>query len=540
MPQLLQGAGDSYSARIEPTRYFFSEPLKPGDEGDLISKGGEGLVNAAQNFATMQEQQESRNVAVKVAQLQEAAGNQIDAAVQSGDPNALDKVQSSIQDQADALQSNIQTKAGLAYAQQHGANLMSDVNSSIFQARSKMAGTQAKQDLLTASNSLAAVVTRDPTKLQSAEAQLDSLGATYKNAPPDVVKSAIAEQKGALEIATARALILQNPTQAGSILKNGAFGNLTAEQRSGLIDESQRQLQANTVAQESAIRLKLMQQEQTSQSTMASLFPKLSDPATIASIPSLVASGQLTPTAGENLTDYAHRVATEGPAAVKSDPATFTSYQQRLSLPYGAPGALDADSLKASMQADLTTGKISLPDALRLQDLADKVQTGDPNYRRVLSMTNLALRQFQSFDPLNAPADAQKFSVDAIAALKKTEAAGTSPETTIFNEKSPEFLLSPSRLAAYHNGGVANLAAQAAGISAANGMQNPNAPARVTISNQADYDALKPGTPYIFNGQYGTKGVAAYQVGQVVNFAQGQYRFKGGDPAKQENWEPAK
>lgn len=537
MPQLLQGAGDSYSARIEPTRYFFSEPLKPGDEGDLISKGGEGLVNAAQNFATMQEQQEARNVTVKVAQLRETAGNQIDAAVASGDPNALDKVQSSIQDQADALQSNIQTKAGLAYAQQHGADLMSAINSDIFRARAGMAGTQAKQDLLTASNSLAAVVTRDPTQLQSAEAQLDSLGATYKNAPPDVVKSAIAEQKGALEIATARALILQNPTQAGSILKNGAFGNLTAEQRSGLIDESQRQVQANTVAQESAIRLKVMEQEQTSQSTMASLFPKLSDPATVASIPSLVTAGKLLPHDGENLTEYAHRLATAGPAGVQSDPATFTSYQQRLSLPYGAPGALDADNLKAAAQADLASGKLALPDYLHLQDLADKVQTGDPNYRRVLSMTDLALRQFQNLDPMNAAADAQKFSMDAIGALKKTESAGTNPETTLFNDKSPEYLLSPSRLAAYRGAGMA---AQAAGISAANGMQNPNAPARVTVSNQADYDALKPGTLYIFNGQYGTKGVAAYQVGQVVNFAQGQFRFKGGDPAKQDNWEPAK
>lgn len=414
--------------------------MNPSESGAALARVGSAMQGAGVDLAHEQQENEIRTVQVQAAQMKLQAHQQIDEAINTPSPD-WGAIQDQIANEYSKLGDNLQTQGGYDAAQVFAANDRAELGDRIRSASAMQYGNQIKAQGGQLLQTLGSLVTRSPTSLEDALKQVDIYTSTFKGKLQPAQLTAVGtDLKQQISVAAGEELIRRNPAAAQSIVQSL---NISPQQRESLIQYGTEQQRAAVVQQEYGRAAFLFRQKQQSDASQDKWLQEMTNTPQGVNAQAIMADKTLLPSAKENLVLWMHRKAEAGWMNPTSDPASYTGIMTRLSLPATDPNGLNAQSLSTAMEPLLKSGALTLPDSLQLQEYADKRETSDPNVRQVGVMTRMLQRDITN---IYTPQQIYSFTTNALKAVQTAEGKGQRPQDTLFNPKSPEYILSPLNL----------------------------------------------------------------------------------------------
>jgi hypothetical protein len=234
MPRL-----QTYSAKLEPGDISGGRRATAEDFGAVDLSGVRAVQSAASKFLETKEEDESRGVLVKQAEIRAKYAKRLDDAALTNED--LGKVKEDLDNELSSVTEGLQTKRGFETAAIHGANTTAVFDNQANNILVSRAQAVAKVEGSKFINSLSAQISRDPTTLALGEASVDAFMQTLPKHISDGDKAVMANVwKQGLNVAAAKSLARTDPDGTIALVKGGSF-NLSAEARDNVIAEAERE-----------------------------------------------------------------------------------------------------------------------------------------------------------------------------------------------------------------------------------------------------------------------------------------------------------
>ena len=211
--------------------------------GAGLQEMGQTTQRIGRDYVERQEEDDARAAMVDEAKLRAEFGKRADDALTSGED--LDKIREEFENKQAENRGRRTTKRGLDISEQHGAVSANTFREQLRQVESRRYGASLVKDGKEHSASMSAILQRSPELLPFAIESNNKLFDTYKGrVPPDVLEQARQQQEDILWRAGANAGIERDPKQALELLQSGGWEGLRPDDRTALINKAQVDIRA--------------------------------------------------------------------------------------------------------------------------------------------------------------------------------------------------------------------------------------------------------------------------------------------------------
>lgn len=235
----------TYSAKLEGGAISGGRRATAEDAGAVDLTGAVRAVQAAADgFVAAQEEDESRKVLVKQAEIRAKYAKRLDEAVTSGEDIA--KIRQELDNDLANVTEGLQTKKGADTAALHAANTGAIFDNQANQIAVTRATLEARVAGAQFLNSTGAIIASNPAYLPQAEQDVDAFVATLSKVPPEKRAAMAADLKQNMNVAAAMAQARLDPEGTMNAVKGGAF-NMTPEQRMQVVNQAEATIRAKRV-----------------------------------------------------------------------------------------------------------------------------------------------------------------------------------------------------------------------------------------------------------------------------------------------------
>lgn len=475
----------------------------PDPTAEGLKEAGRSLMGVGDVLAERQSQDEVSNLSAQMSQANANIRSQLEDQTQKGTLD-VSKFNEGVTDQLNDIGSNIQTRAGQQFFQRMSSSIQSSVYESAMTRQAHLAGEKAVGNYQTALNSQSTSVAADPSSFDSAlklhDQTIDSLVATG-GLPADKAEELRADGKKVLSISAVKGLMNINPDMAKSALDSGKFdqdiNGEVKEQLYGQVDQAKR---AKLASDELADRLQKQAAEKKAEAWKQTAFPKILD-GTLNNQD--ITNAPLTFADKEHMINLVHAQAEQ---KAKSDPTVENNVFMRIVADDTDPNKITDDKQIYDQVGHGLTPEKAIFYANVLQGAKTPEGKLIASQRKML--LDAAKQQLVNANPMlgmkdvNGQMNFAKFNQDLMNQEQQLRKAGKSP-LSLYDQNDPNSMWKKIN-------------------------QYVKTPQQIM---QGNMDLLK-------NGTVAPPGSPPHpNVGDVQEYNGDKYKFNGGDPRDQKNWQ---
>lgn len=483
----------TYTAKLEDGGVSGGRRATAEDAGAVDLTGAVRAVqNTAAGFLDTREEDETRKVLVKQAEIRAKYAKRLDEAVTSGEDVA--KIRQELDNDLASVSEGLETRKGADSAALHAANtgaIFDNQANQIAVTRATLEARVAGGQFL---NSTGAIIASNPLYLPQAERDVDAFVATLSKVPPEKRAAMAADLKQNMNVAAAMAQARLDPEGTMNAVKGGAF-NMTPEQRAQVVSQAEATIRAKRVDENFKRAEEDRAKQDRSEAATDGYFKQIMRGGF--SMQKVLEDPNLTPRAREHLALMAEsRAKALANGDGKSDPAVKRELFLDITAPDGDPRKVyNADKIFQAAAG----GRINTSDAAWLMGVVANQR--DENNRGFGQRLN--------------------GRVQTVAAAMRS---------------SPQYQAQPELAAAIQNEMITQVEKRAAEMRKEN-----KSPDGLLDSTSKDYffkpELIKTLADDVRRQQ--SLLSPAYQPGQTVVRDGATWVFKGGDPSRKESWAPS-
>jgi hypothetical protein len=493
MPQLPQYTAQIGDLPISGGRRASAEEFGVG----AAALGGLAKVGSKVGEQVMDrtEEEESRKALVQSSEIRAKYARLLDDAQSNG--GDLDKLKESMANELSTIGDGFQTRKGAESLSYYSTNteLMFDEQSNRI-AVTRAAST-ARLDAGKFMTSASSVIQSNPTYLGTAIKDAEALIDGFQKVPPEKKAELKAELRQNLNMTAALASARLDPKGTREKLDTGEW-ELSAEQRNLAVNKTEEQINARRAAENHARATADYERRQRDEKATHGYMTKIVDGTLTGKQLERAITGDpdLDSNSVRTLTLFAeHRADELVKGANKSHEPTKRDLWLRVYAPDGAPNKIYNHT---DIVAAVAAGRLNTTDANAL--MAGVAGQKDENGRAFGTRLQGRLMTVQAVmrgspEYANQPELSAAIQLEMVAQVEKKAAAMRAAN------QDPSVLLDPDHKDSYFKPGIVKSVAEDVKRRAA-----ADLPQAVTVTTQAEYDALPPDTPYVDSkGQRGVK-----------------------------------
>lgn len=358
MPKLPTFTAKAESGVISGGRMATAEDLSGGD----LSTIGATVRKAASTYLADAEENESRTVLVKQAEIRAKYAKRLDEAAINGED--IGKIREELDSELSTVSEGLVTRKGADTAALHSANTGAIFDNQANQIAVTRAVAEARVAGASFLNSTGAIIAANPSYLPQAEKDVDAFTATLTRVPPEKRAAMAADLKQNMNVAAAMANARLDPEGTLNAVKGGAY-NMTPEQRGQVIHQAEATVRANR-AEAAYTRAEAQYQEhKADEKARDSHFKNIM--AGTATARQILDDPSLMPATREHLVTFMEqRTKALAGQEKKSDPAAVRDLWLRINAPDGSPNKIyNGDAIFEAVNS----GKVNTTDANQLNSL---------------------------------------------------------------------------------------------------------------------------------------------------------------------------
>lgn len=235
----------TFTANVQPGQVSGGRRAGPEDTGVVdLAPVARSLQQAGEQVLAGREEDESRKVLVKQAEIRAKYSKRLDEATTSGED--VDKIRQELDNDLSTVTEGLQTRKGVETAQLHSANTGAVFDSQANQIKVTRAAIEARVEGGKFLNSTGALVSSNPTYLPQAEQDVDAFVATLARLPPEKRAEIAADLKQNLNVTAAMANARLDPEATKRAVEGGAY-NITPQQRQQVVNQADAEIRTRRV-----------------------------------------------------------------------------------------------------------------------------------------------------------------------------------------------------------------------------------------------------------------------------------------------------
>ncbi len=234
----------TFTANIQPGAIAGGRRAGPEDLAADITPVGRALQQGGEQVLSVVEEDESRKVLVRQAEIRAKYAKRLDEATTNGED--VDKIRQELDSDLATATEGLQTKKGYETARLHTANTGAVFDNQANQIKVTRAALEARVEGGKFLNSTGALVSSNPSYLPQAEKDVDAFVATLTRVAPEK-RAEIAESlKQNLNVAAAMANARLDPQATIQAVKGGGY-NMDPGQRQQVVNQAESEIRARRV-----------------------------------------------------------------------------------------------------------------------------------------------------------------------------------------------------------------------------------------------------------------------------------------------------
>lgn len=369
----------TYSANIQAGAASGGRRAGPEDTGvvDLIPAVRE-VQRAGEQFLAGREEDESRKVLVRQAEIRAKYAKRLDEAATTGED--VDRIREELANDLSSASEGLMTRKGVETAQLHSANTGAVFDNQANQIKVTRATVEARVEGAKFLNATGALVSSNPTYLPQAEQDVDAFVATLVRVPPEKREEISKSLKQNLNVAAAMAQARLDPEGTMRAVKGGAFF-MDPTQRQQVVNQAEAEIRSRRVEENYLRAEEERKRRELDDAARDRYFKDIMEGR--GSRRSILDDQNLRPQTREHLIMFMEQRAKALTAGEqRSDPATFRDLYLRAIAPDNDPRRLyNADPVFAAVQA----GRLGTNDAERLRNIiANQKDEGNRSFSQRL------------------------------------------------------------------------------------------------------------------------------------------------------------
>ncbi len=415
------------------------------EDTGVVDLGGaaRSVSKAAEGFLAAKEEDESRQVLVKQAEIRAKYAKRLDEAATSGED--VQKIREELDNDLSGVTDNLQTKKGADTAALHAANTGAIFDNQVNNILVTRATLTARVDGAKFLNNTGAIVSSNPAYLPQAEQDVDAFVATLSRVPPEKRAAMAEDLKQNLNTAAAMAQARLDPDGVKELVKGGSF-NMTPQQREQVIHQADATIRAKRVDENYKRQQEQYDRQERNETARDGLFKGIM--AGQVSARQILDNPDLTATTREHLTMFLEQ---RGKALAgqekQSNPEVRKQLWLAVNAPDGTPGKIyTSDKIfEAVKRGDLnTTHADQLNSMVANQKDENNRGFGNRLHGRI-STVSAAMRASPEYQA--QPELAAAIQLEMVAQAEKKAAGlrkeGKSPDE-LLNPESKDYLFKPN------------------------------------------------------------------------------------------------
>lgn len=403
------------------------------DFGGDFTGAGRAIQGAAEGYLAQKEEDESRSVLVQQAEIRAKYAKRLDEAATSGEDIA--KIRGELDNDLAKVNEGLSTKKGVTTADYYAATTGAVFDNQANNILVSRAYSAARVEGAKFSSALVDRVSRDPSALESAKADINAFVDTLSRVSPENKAKLTKEWGDDVTVAAVMGDIRRDPTSAKKRIEENVWG-LSLKQREAALDEVTKQKNAARVQQNYLRAEKEYQERERDEAARDKHFKGIMGGTTSAR--AILDDPDLKPATREHLISYMDaRSKSLAGADKKSNPAAVRDLWMRINAPDGDPNKIyGADPIFEAVKK----GQINTTDADRLN--SQLANSKDENNRSFSVRLNGRL---QTVSSAMRSSPVYQNQPELAAAIQNTMIAEVERESARLRKegKNPDVLLDP-------------------------------------------------------------------------------------------------
>jgi hypothetical protein len=353
----------TYTAKLDGGVISGGRRASAEDLGGVdISAAAHRVQKAGSEAITVMEEDESRQVLVRQAEIRAKYSKRLDEAATNGED--LGKIREELDNEMSTISDGLTTRKGADTAALHTANTGAIFDNQANQIRVTRATVEARVAGAKFLNSTGAIIASNPSYLPQAEKDVDAFVETLSRVPPEK-RAAIAEDlKQNLNVAAAMVNARLDPEGTKNAVQGGAY-NLTPEQRQQVVNQADATVRAKRVDEAYQRSQKEYEERERDEAARDGWFKKIMT--TGAKSVDILNDPSLRPQSREHLVVFMEqRAKALAGQEKKSNPTAVRELWMAIHAPDGTPGKIYTnDAIFDAVKA----GRVNTTDANQLNAL---------------------------------------------------------------------------------------------------------------------------------------------------------------------------
>ena len=234
----------TFTANIQPGAIAGGRRAGPEDMAADITPVGRALQQGGEQVLSVVEEDESRKILVRQAEIRAKYAKRLDEATTNGED--VDKIRQELDNDLATATEGLQTKKGYETARLHTANTGAVFDNQANQIKVTRATLEARVEGGKFLNSTGALVSSNPTYLPQAEQDVDAFVATLTRISPEKRAEIADSLKQNLNVTAAMANARLDPQATIQAVKGGAY-NMDPQQRQQVVNQAEAEIRARRV-----------------------------------------------------------------------------------------------------------------------------------------------------------------------------------------------------------------------------------------------------------------------------------------------------
>lgn len=441
MPKLPTYAAPKADGVISGGRMASADDFAAPDASGLAAT----VRRAGQNYIAATEEDESRKVLVRQAEIRAKYAKRLDEATVSSED--LGKIREELDNELSTVGDGLVTRKGAETAQLHAANTGAIFDNQANQIQVTRATLEARVAGASFLNSTGAIVASNPSYLPQAEKDVDAFMETLSKVPPAQRAVLAADLKQNLNVAAAMANARIDPEGTKRAVEGGSY-TLTPEQRQQVIGRADAEVRAKRTDEAYKRADAEYQERERDEKARDTMFKGIM--AGTVRARDVLDNPDLRPATREHLTLFIEqRAKALAGQEKKSNPTAVRDLWMRINAPDGTPGKIyNGDAIFEAVQA----GTVNTTDANQLNNLvAGQRDANGRSFQQRLSGRMQTIIGSMRADPVYQahPELAASIQLELVARLEKRSddirKAGQSPDS-LLEPESKDYFFKPGTL----------------------------------------------------------------------------------------------